>query len=345
MGKKVLLTFLVIVTLCTSCSDTIDSRIEEERKLAEEQQNETHITGGSWSAVAAVGTPRKGAAAAANSGLAYIYGGINESGYLNDFLSYNVDSGVVTVLPENISRAYSAMEIVAGYLYVAGGKDAAGPLQELKTFDIDLGNWSASYTVSQTNGPWPPVSSHYSVLHYTNPDNGHEELFYIGVDDTSGIPFLYKLDISNSPKPKWYQLTGGPAVINHGFAVVGDGLYVFGGYDMASDSYSNKLWKYSIASDSWEYIITTAPPEPRSEVTLEVISDMMFVFGGRDSAQFFSDMWRVTSDGIWTKMAGASACRAGYVSFVYGSEIFYYGGYTAEGGVETYYNSLWKFTP
>jgi hypothetical protein len=80
-------------------------------------------------------------------------------------------------------------------------------------------------------------------------------------------------------------------------------------------------------------------------MTLEVINDMMYVYGGRDSEQFFSDMWRVKSDGIWTKMAGAAASRAGYVSFVYGSEIFYYGGYTAEAGVETYYNTLWKFTP
>ena len=348
MSRKIFVTFLIIVTACISCSDTIDTRIEEEQQLADGQQKGDPVTGGVWSAVTAVGTARKGAAAAAEGNLIYIYGGKCESGYLNEFFSYDVNSGITAVLVNDIPRAYSAMEVVNGYLYIVAGENSSGPLVELKSYDVAHSSWSASYTVSQTNGPWPPESSHYSVLHYANPDNGHDELFYIGVDDTSsGVPssFLYKLDISNSPKPKWYQLTAGPSVINHGFAVAGNSLYVFGGYDVSAHSYSNKLWKYSIVSDSWEYIITTAPPAPRSEMTLEILHDALYVFGGRDDTQFFSDMWRVTTNGEWKEIAGAPDARAGYVSFVSGSDIFYYGGYTTDAGVEIYYNTLWKYTP
>lgn len=348
MGRKILFAFLVTVTVFMSCSDAIDSRIEEEQQLAEEQHTGGSVTGGFWSVVTSMGTPAKGPAAAAEGSMVYIYGGLCESGYLSDFIRYDAVSGAVTDLTGDIPRAYSAMEVVEGYLYIVAGIDASGPLVELKSYDIANSSWSASYTVSQTNGSWPPESSHYSVLHYTNPDNGHEELFYIGVDDSSSVApasFLYKLDVSNSPKPKWYTLTGGPSVINHGFAVLGDALFVFGGYDMVSGSFSNKLWKYTIATDSWEYIITTAPPAPRSEMSLEVVNGAMYVCGGRGAAHFFNDMWRVTTDGIWTMMTEAPASRAGYASFVSGSEIYYYGGYTIEAGVEIYHNSLWKFTP
>jgi len=81
------------------------------------------------------------------------------------------------------------------------------------------------------------------------------------VNGITVLPYIYSYSTSVDPLPR-----GG-----HGFVKFGNALYVFGGSIISmtthiitpGSDYSNELWKYDLATNSWSYIVTVNPPTAR----------------------------------------------------------------------------------
>lgn len=83
------------------------------------------------------------------------------------------------------------------------------------------------------------------------------------------------------------------ALCEHGSAVIGSHIYVFGGRDKDND-YSNKTYRLDIGGKMWKELKTGGErPEPRSRHLFLTYQNKVFLLGGRNSVNpFFEDFWQ-----------------------------------------------------
>ncbi|TKR87724.1 hypothetical protein L596_012078 [Steinernema carpocapsae] len=83
-----------------------------------------------------------------------------------------------------------------------------------------------------------------------------------------------------------------PARDGHSAVMVGDNMYIFGGFEEDFQRFSNETYCFNITSGKWTELMTVGdPPQHRDFHTSVVIKNKMFVFGGRGdhSGQFHSN--------------------------------------------------------
>ena len=78
----------------------------------------------------------------------------------------------------------------------------------------------------------------------------------------------------------------------HTGVVVGDALYIFGGYD--GTNRLNDLHRFDFTTCMWTQLVASngLAPSPRDRVAAASYRDALYVFGGYDGANRVNDMWR-----------------------------------------------------
>ncbi|MEM4385856.1 MAG: kelch repeat-containing protein [Candidatus Anstonellales archaeon] len=113
---------------------------------------------------------------------------------------------------------------------------------------------------------------------------------------------LIEFDIFNN-KWKIINTTGSPSPrMAHSAVVVGDNMYIFGGYN--GSNFSNELWKYNFTSSVWTKLNPTGNlPPPRSEhISFVKDGDIYIGFGMKDHT-FYTDLWKYDiNTNTWTEI-------------------------------------------
>lgn len=74
-----------------------------------------------------------------------------------------------------------------------------------------------------------------------------------------------------------------------------DGLYFFGGYQRKRGTYFNDLFYFDLDRKTWSGIMTTGEqPSPRTDHTVVLYNESMYVFAGYDGRVRYNDLWRCT---------------------------------------------------
>lgn len=295
---------------------------------------------GSWKVISNILSPRWGSAMAEQNGVLYIYGGINEEKYLNDFWSYGIAENKSSELAENKPRAFATLTAVDGKLYLFGGEYHDGKkTNSLLEYDIETGTWIKKTCRKSARGVRPKSRSLHSALYYKDPETGHRKiLVYGGMGKYSKSPhskkssnirgWVHELDLDAAPKPKWRKKAKGPRRAGHGAAIIGDIMYVFGGFDPRTDENKNELWAYNISLDEWS-LVDNLPlgVSNRSGIQLLALGNSLFVYGGLSDSVYQNDLWQMNPPDLWKNISKAPSARAYYSAIVFKKKIYIFGGY------------------
>jgi len=124
-----------------------------------------------------------------------------------------------------------------------------------------------------------------------------------------------------------------PARQAHSAVIYSDAMYVFGG-ERSAYEYGD-LWKYTFATDGWEFIptVNSSASLGRHDHSAVVYGDAMYVYGGR-SPMPLNDLWMYSfTSGTWTELPNSPgmAPRFGHTAAVSGGKMYVYGGYVHSG--------------
>lgn len=114
-----------------------------------------------------------------------------------------------------------------------------------------------------------------------------------GTDGQSRNNDLHRFD----PQSKTWALisvTGSPPLSRSGSqcAIYKSSIYFFGGYTKKDGEYFNDLHTFDIESSQWEEVKCSSPEQPlqRTDHTLSIYKDSLYVFGGYDGKTRFNDL-------------------------------------------------------
>ncbi|MCB9596554.1 MAG: hypothetical protein H6719_27770 [Sandaracinaceae bacterium] len=150
----------------------------------------------------------------------------------------------------------------------------------------------------------------------------------------------------------WEQLnaTGGPGLLVRHATVLDtmrNRMLLFGGRS-SSSAYSNAVWAFDLATDTWSEVATTGTaPAPVAEAiaTYDAPRDRLVVFGGDPGGFVGSDgMYSLDlATNTWSEItaAGAPSARLYHSSTQVGDELFVFGG--ATGFNPPYFNDVHGF--
>ena len=117
----------------------------------------------------------------------------------------------------------------------------------------------------------------------------------------------------------------------HSAAVIGDNMYVFGGYD--GQTRLNDFFSFSFTEMTWSTIAAEQPPTPRDRHVSVAYKDTFYVFGGFDGRSRVSDLhgyntitqkWRLINSG---NSIHAPSPRHSHSAVVFGNSMYVFGGY------------------
>jgi leucine-zipper-like transcriptional regulator 1 len=126
-----------------------------------------------------------------------------------------------------------------------------------------------------------------------------------------------------------------PVRFKHGSAVVGEKLWIYGGYN---NTYLNDVW-YTENGSTWTRTIANAAWSPRAILGAASFMDKMWVLGGFDGTTSRNDVYS-SSDGVnWTQVTANApwAGRNAHATVVHNGFIWVLGGLTESG----YESDVW----
>jgi len=149
---------------------------------------------------------------------------------------------------------------------------------------------------------------------------------------------------------------------HHTMFVLGDYLYLLGGYGRFCNDYCTDLWQYNLVNSSWIEMTESTPLGKRYGAKAASIGIKAYVFGGFDASLYHNSMWtfskRLLDIGVhpWVELnvLGDVPCpRMDHAMAVSGTSIFMFGGYQypntstsncVPNVMSTYYlNDMWRF--
>ena len=243
-------------------------------------------------------------------------------------------------------------------LYIFGGEDSGGgTLTDLRYYDPSGASWSAEITTSDTNGPFAPARSGHAMFAYVDPADSHTKLYIYGGSSggTNVAGTVYSLDLDEPGKPRWSKLAEGPALRNFASALVGDKIYVYGGYSSSEARVKDELWVYSITDDAWT-LLGTMPSSlaAREGAAMAYVGGRIYLYGGSRPSTLISsvaptvlnDLWAYDiPSNTWTQAGEGPGGRAFHRCVAYDGLLILYGGYKYSSGSMVYLSELWSYTP
>ncbi|GFU24038.1 kelch domain-containing protein 3, partial [Nephila pilipes] len=146
----------------------------------------------------------------------------------------------------------------------------------------------------------------------------------------------------------------GPKITDgHSACVIGDYMYIFGGYEEDTFGFSDKVFRINLITFNWETVLTHGlPPSKRDFHTASVIGNFMYIFGGRsarDSGEdyYLNDIMCLDTDSmVWSTPFCSGRLpngRRSHSAVVYKGEIYIIGGF--DGVTLRHLNDVFKYNP
>jgi N-acetylneuraminic acid mutarotase len=201
----------------------------------------------------------------------------------------------------------------------AGDMSTLGTLNDLWVFDPAAGEWENLEPDDDAHG-LEPVGDRFYLL-------GGQCAVKTGWGSTAEAPTMALNDLwSYSPRErKWTLLESDdgrslrdpsssdgdrPTVLAAPcMAVLGSHIYLFGGFSLWPQVFSNQLWRYDTGAGRWERLGPepgSGAPWPRKRYATPLIGweGKLYLFGGRDLEDgvfsFFNDIWQYDpAKGAW----------------------------------------------
>lgn len=178
----------------------------------------------------------------------------------------------------------------ATYLF-GGGSDAGGLLNEMWKWSPDDRSWTAVTYASQTN----PIPRYDGAMREVVP--GGPLYLFGGFGDGTYLGDTWSFDTATA---EWTRIDAtGPAGRRVPWMVAepnGEGFYVaFGTYGFQPGEVHSDLWRFDLASASWEDMTLADGPPGRgfSQWLPGGSGDIGLVLGGFDGANPVPEMWRL----------------------------------------------------
>nr|CCA23939.1 conserved hypothetical protein [Albugo laibachii Nc14] len=117
-----------------------------------------------------------------------------------------------------------------------------------------------------------------------------------GTDCTGRQQDFYRFDIDTN---QWTKLVSQGSVPSRRSGASGvvhrDRMYLFGGYEGRNGSYFQDLYYYDFETQIWDQVKCSNPnvcPQERTDHSMVVYEDSLYLFGGCDKSTRFDDLWR-----------------------------------------------------
>ncbi|MBI3539468.1 MAG: T9SS type A sorting domain-containing protein [Candidatus Eisenbacteria bacterium] len=310
----------------------------------------------SWSQVTTTGSipqARSGQAVvydAANDRMV-IFGGLINTGYLNDVWALPLGGGTWTQLqptggvqPRELTPgAYDSMR---GRLLVFSGWNGDYLTDTIALTLSGPPAWSVIVPLPPNGDPPSPRYIHTAIA---DPPQGRMVVFG-GVANGNLENFSYALSLDASTWSNVVPVGSPPSQRGSHTSIfdpVRDRMIVFGGYDGQRE---NDTWIMTLgASPAWSQMSPNGPLPPRRNLHSAIydpVRDRMIVFGGYD-ADFKNDVWALSLSGTptWTQLTptGGSPPAMREQSAIYDpvrDRMIVFGGYTVGGKV----NTIWTLS-
>ncbi|KAK6194812.1 hypothetical protein SNE40_000361 [Patella caerulea] len=237
-----------------------------------------------------------------SKGRVYVIGGADPSGsfgdvYVLDLENLQWDTMDTPGFKSRYEHVAFVPEIHPDKIYIFGGADQTGNLNDIQVLDITTNNWS-NLTVQGT----PPSPR----THHTTAVVGNKMVVYSGGHsgaDPVGDRKIHVFDVSTST---WSQpsIKGDPPKPRHGHVMVslGNKIYVHGG--MATATFYDDLHVLDLAKESWTSIKKKkSSPSARAAHGGAVHGTNLYIFGGMNKDGALDDMHKLdTVSMTWSEV-------------------------------------------
>jgi hypothetical protein len=248
----------------------------------------------------------------------FLMGGRNDNGILSSMERYDIRSRqCVAAAPMSIARSTFGSCVVAGELYVTGGRDDDSQLlSSVEKYSPSSDTWSTMAPLHASRIGHAAVAVGPAMYLVGG---------FVGGDFSASV---LKFD---SAQGTWSEVAPMPqASFGHAACVVGCDIYVFGGCDNRGQQ-QDGVFMYHTKEDAW----TTLAPMPSACIfsAVTALDGQIYITGAQNN-------WRVLqfdpTSGVWSNLAPTLSSRMQSSLFVLGGYLHAAGGYLDASTVERY---------
>ncbi|XP_031832399.2 uncharacterized protein LOC116426902 isoform X1 [Nomia melanderi] len=240
--------------------------------------------------------------------------------------------------PAPPSRSKHSATLLAGHVYLLGGRNGNLPLKDLWRYSLAESKWEELHPA----GERPPALQEHSAVAY-------KDCLYVfggelGFSAGTETPlWVYNVKTNMWRKVRAQRGCAVPRGRRGHTALVHRGqMLIYGGYQDLRGS-SPELWAFHFETESWHLLSSgEGGPAARHKHSAVLHGDVMYVYGGMTDLQERSDCWRWdVNTASWFLLKnkpgpgplhGHAACRLPSCMLIFGGE---------SGGLAT--NELWRF--
>ncbi|XP_033330241.2 uncharacterized protein LOC117222581 isoform X3 [Megalopta genalis] len=240
--------------------------------------------------------------------------------------------------PAPPSRSKHSATLLAGHVYLLGGRNGNLPLKDLWRYSLAESKWEELHPA----GERPPALQEHSAVAYKDCLYvfGGELGFWAGTETPL---WVYNVKTNMWRKVRAQRGCTVPRGRRGHTALVHRGqMLIYGGYQDLRGS-SPELWAFHFETESWHLLSSgESGPAARHKHSAVLHGDAMYVYGGMTDLQERSDCWRWdVNTASWCLLKnkpgpgplhGHAACRLPSCMLIFGGE---------SGGLAT--NELWRF--
>ncbi|XP_058804552.1 uncharacterized protein LOC131671824 isoform X2 [Phymastichus coffea] len=240
--------------------------------------------------------------------------------------------------PAPPSRSKHSATLLAGHVYLLGGRNGNLPLKDLWRYSLAESRWEELHP----SGERPPALQEHSAV-------AHKDCLYVfggelGFSAGTETPlWCYSVKTNAWKKIRAQKGCAVPRGRRGHSALVHRGqMLIYGGYQDLRGS-SSELWAFHFETESWHLLSSCdSGPPARHKHSAVLHGDAMYIYGGMTDLQERSDCWRWDAKGSsWALLRnkpgpgplhGHAACRLPSCMLIFGGE---------SNGSPT--NELWRF--
>lgn len=221
-----------------------------------------------------------------NAGLLWCFGGYTTA-YSSALSNYNPATNVWT--PRQALSVTQQMGSIAAYndrLYLWGGNSSFGNatvVNLMQEYNIATNTWA---TIPVASGNTPSARRGHTVTTIEN------KMYLFGGADASSIVLgdLWEYDFIART---WTQKVSGPPIrYLHGAIVIDGRLMIMGGRNAGGlTTAMNDMWEYDTVLNQWRQFTMVNAPTVRSEHSMAIADNRLFVTGGRSATAPLNNMY------------------------------------------------------
>ncbi|XP_014598299.1 PREDICTED: uncharacterized protein LOC106783872 isoform X1 [Polistes canadensis] len=240
--------------------------------------------------------------------------------------------------PAPPSRSKHSATLLAGHVYLLGGRNGNLPLKDLWRYSLAESKWEELHP----GGERPPALQEHSAVAYK------DCLYVFGGELGFSAGTETPLWVYNVKTNTWRKVRAQRGCVvprgrrGHTALVHRGQMLIYGGYQDLRGS-SPELWAFHFETESWHLLSSSeSGPAARHKHSAVLHGDAMYIYGGMTDLQERSDCWRWdvnTASWLMLKnkpgpgpLHGHAACRLPSCMLIFGGE---------SGGLAT--NELWRF--